>query len=145
MELRFLGELEVCEGGQVVEGRPAKLRALLAMLLLHGNEVVSTERLVEALWSRTPPPSATNTLHGYVSHLRNVLGTVRGGGGGTLLQTRPPGYVLAVEAERLDAWRFERLAVEGRRALGASDARGAAGVLSEALSLWRGRRWLSRL
>ncbi|HVF14013.1 MAG TPA: winged helix-turn-helix domain-containing protein, partial [Acidimicrobiales bacterium] len=105
MEFGILGQLEVSVGGHVVEVRPAKLRALLAVLLVHVNQVVSCDRLAEALWGESPPVSAANTLQGYVSHLRNILDPGRRGTATPLLQTVPSGYLLAVEAERVDAHR----------------------------------------
>lgn len=117
MEFRILGPVEVVDGERVVALAGAKHRALLAMLLLHANEVVSTERLIDALWEGNPPETARKALQVYVSQLRKALGTDR-------LQTRAPGYLVALEEDELDLARFQRLA--------------AAGNPREALSLWRG-------
>lgn len=138
VEFRILGPLEVSDGGQPVDVRPAKVRALLGMLLLHPNEVVSTERLIEGLWGEAPPASATNTLQGYVSQLRQALERPSRPAGDRLVVTRPPGYLLAIEPDLVDARRFERLAFEGRAALVRGDTRAAARTLEEALALWRG-------
>lgn len=130
--------MEVVDSGRVVEVRPNKIRMLLAVLLLHANEVVSSDRLVEALWGESPPTSAANTLQGYLSQLRNLLEPDRRGTGSRVVLTRSPGYLLAVASEEIDATRFERLAAEGRKALAGGDADGASTLLAEALSLWRG-------
>jgi predicted ATPase/DNA-binding SARP family transcriptional activator len=91
---------------------------------------VSADRLVEDLWGDDPPGNPVNTLQGRVSALRRALGP----GGAGLVVTRPPGYVLEVEAGQVDAARFERLVAEAGRAAGAAAAR----LLEEALGLWRG-------
>ena len=95
-------------------------RALLAILLLHANQVVSTDGLVDALWGTQPPPTAANTVQYYVSQLRKLLGADR-------IVTQPPGYLIRVDPGALDLESFERLL-----------ARGDADSLREALALWRG-------
>jgi len=131
VEFRILGLLEVVDGDEAVEVRGAKQRALLAMLVLHANRVVSAENLVDALWGEDPPPSAANTLQGYVSHLRRALGA-------RYIVTRPPGYVLDADPSAIDALCFARLATDGRRALDDGDGARALASLDAALSLWRG-------
>lgn len=139
MEFRILGRFEVTDGGTVVELHRAKLRTLLAMLVVHPNQVVSADRLAEALWDDSPPATAANTLQSYVSHLRQALTVASGAPGeGALIETRAPGYRLTVDPERIDAHRFEALVAEGRHALAAPDLQRAAVVFAEALSLWRG-------
>jgi DNA-binding SARP family transcriptional activator len=108
-------------------------RALLALLLVHADEVVSRDRLIEELWAGNPPPGGSRSLDVYVSRLRRAF---REAGAGDVLATRAPGYVLQVE--ETDARRFEALAAEGREALAASEAERAARVLAKALALWRG-------
>ncbi len=117
MEFRILGPLEVLHDGRQVDLGSAKQRALLAMLLLHPNEVVSIDRLIEALWEDDAPETGRKALQVYVSQLRKALGKER-------IATRSPGYRIQVEAEEVDLIRFERLV--------------AAGQAREALSLWRG-------
>ena len=139
MEFRILGILEVSDAGHPVEISAAKERAVLAELVLHANQIVSRERLVEVVWGDNPPATAAATLNTYVSHLRAALEPGRAPRTEPrLLLTRDPGYLLAVDPERVDALRFERLAGEGRRALTAGDAATAAARLREGLSLWRG-------
>ena len=112
MEYRVLGPLEALgsEGPLPLGG--AKQRALLALLLLNANHVVSRERLIDELWGEEPPETAVTSVQVYVSRLRKLLP------GGSLV-TRPPGYVLEVEPENVDLIRFERLVKEGRAALAA--------------------------
>ncbi|MGH9230641.1 MAG: BTAD domain-containing putative transcriptional regulator [Acidimicrobiales bacterium] len=139
MEFRILGMLEVCDAGRPVEIGAAKERALLAELVLHANQIVSRDRLIEVVWGDTPPATAAATLNTYVSHLRSALEPGRAPRSRPgLLLTREPGYLLAVDPERVDALRFERLADEGRRELAAGDATTAAATLREGLGLWRG-------
>ena len=127
MDFRLLGPLEVVEHGRVLELSAAKQRALLAILLLDANEVVSTARLIEGLWPEEAPRTAAKSIQVYVSGLRKELGDGR-------LETRSPGYALRVEPGELDAARFEDLLAEAQ---GATADR-AAGLLREALALWRG-------
>lgn len=108
------------------------------MLLLHANEVVSTDRLIDELWGAAPPESAANMLQGYVSHLRKTLEPGRGRGEHEILVSRPPGYVLQIRSDQLDAERFVQLTDEARRLLEEGDARVAAERFCAALALWRG-------
>jgi DNA-binding SARP family transcriptional activator/ABC-type transport system substrate-binding protein len=135
LEFRILGALEVLdETGAIRPLGGAKQRATLAMLLLHGNEVVSKERLIDGLWGSSPPPSAEATVKTYVSRLRQVL---PGDERGPRLTTRPPGYRLRVEPGELDLERFETRVAQGRAAL-ASDPTTARDHLREGLALFRG-------
>jgi DNA-binding SARP family transcriptional activator len=138
VELRVLGPLEVVIDGRPVALPSTKARLLLAALVVHANEVVSTDRLFEALWGAEPPESATNTLQTYVAHLRSALEPDRARREtGRVLVTRAPGYLLSVPPDAIDAVRFERLAQQGRREL-AKASRDAAETLRAALALWRG-------
>ena len=138
MEFQILGPLEVRREGTQVALGAAKQRALLAILLVHANELVSSDRLIEELWPQ-PPETAANTLQVYVGKLRKALEPERTRGApGELLLTRAPGYMLRVEPDELDADRFERLLSEGRTAREAKDHATAARRLHEALELWRG-------
>ena len=134
MDFRILGALEArANGSRLPLGGP-KQRALLAMLLLEANEVVSRDRLIDGLWGESPPPTASHTLDSYVSRLRKTLAD-----DGARLITRPPGYLLRTGPGELDLDRFERLAADGARALDAGEHELAARKLREAESLWRGR------
>jgi DNA-binding SARP family transcriptional activator/DNA-binding beta-propeller fold protein YncE len=136
MEFRILGPVEVVDDGRVVALGPSKQRAVLAILLLHLNEVVSRDRLVEDIWGERAPETAATALHGYVSQLRKLLpgdGAERG-----VLITRAPGYLLKLDPEQVDLNRFELLASRGKRELAAGEAEAAASTLADALSLWRG-------
>jgi DNA-binding SARP family transcriptional activator len=134
----MLGPLEVVRDGAAVDLPGGKPRLLLAALLVNPSRVVSTDRLFEVLWGADVPGSAQNLLQTYVSRLRDALEPerLRRAASGYLV-TREPGYVLAVEPDRIDAVRMERLAREGRRAL-ASAPDVASATLREALALWRG-------
>jgi DNA-binding SARP family transcriptional activator len=138
MEFQVLGPLEVHREGGLVALGPAKQRALLAILLVHANELVSSDRLIEELWP-APPKTAANTLQVYVGRLRKALEPARTRRGfDELLVTRPPGYLLRVAPDELDADRFERLVGEGTAVAAAGDPASAAARLRRALELWRG-------
>jgi YVTN family beta-propeller protein len=104
---------------------------LLAVLLMHANEAVTSDRLIDALWGESPPPTAPGSLHNLVSGLRKAVGDGR-------LVTRDGGYLLCVADDELDAHRFDALAERGRRALVDGEAEPAAALLREGLALWRG-------
>jgi peptide/nickel transport system substrate-binding protein len=131
MEFRILGPLEVWdEGGEISLGGH-KPRALLAVLLLHPNEVISADRLIDELWGEDPPERAAAQLRVNVSRLRKALPQ-------DVLTTKAPGYVVRVGADQLDLHRFERLVNEGRTLLARGLAADASERLRDALSLWRG-------
>ena len=148
MDYRILGSFEVRVRGRPVGLGGEKPRALLALLLLHRNEVVSTDRLIDELWGEAPPPTALGTLRAYVSRLRKALnghgelacadGESAAGSVDGVLLTRGRGYLLRVAAGELDLERVREMADRGHEALAAGDPARAATVLSEALGLWRG-------
>jgi DNA-binding SARP family transcriptional activator len=127
MEFRILGSFEVWDGARQIDVRGAKRRALLALLVLHANEVVGKDRLIDELWGENAPPTAGAALHNHISRLRKVLGP-------DSLVTRAWGYVLRVDPESIDLQKFERL-VEEAEALPAQERSAKFG---EALALWRG-------
>jgi YVTN family beta-propeller protein len=117
MEFKILGPLEIVgEDGPITLHR-GKEQALLSFMLLHPNEVLPSDHLIDELWDERPPATAPKILQNAVSQLRKALGDGR-------LETRPPGYVFHLEPDELDLERFERLASEGRH--------------DQALALWRG-------
>jgi DNA-binding SARP family transcriptional activator len=127
LDFRILGPLEVeGDAGPVALGGQRQ-RALLAVLLLHAGRVVATDRLVHELWGERPPSTASASLQNAVSQLRKVIGA-------ETLQTRAPGYMLAVESGDIDAGRFEAALVAARRAAPTERAR----LLRQALAMWRG-------
>src|SRR5215211_4219856 len=128
MDFRILGPLDVRDGDRELPLGGTRQRALLGLLLLHANEVVSSDRLVDELWAAG---EGSKALQVAVSRLRKVIGH-------DALVTRVPGYELRVEPGQLDLHRFEQLSTEGRRALAAGDPDAAAEILRDALALWRG-------
>ncbi len=133
MEFRILGPLEVWHEGRPVNVSGARQRELLAILLLHAGEVVSTDRLMDALWGERQPAAGATALRVRVSQLRKALGA-----GGQVLVTRAPGYALLIEPDGLDLRRFGRLLEHADRALTAGDAVVALERVQAALALWRG-------
>ena len=128
MEFRILGPLEAIAEGRALTLGGSRQRALLALLLTRANEVVSTDRLIDELWGAQPPKTAANALQYHVSQLRRTLAP-----GGTIV-TRGPGYLIRVEPHELDLFLFERLVTDAQR----SSPEVAAGLLRDALRLWRG-------
>jgi DNA-binding SARP family transcriptional activator len=127
LEFRILGPVEaVGDAGPLPLGG-VKQRALLALLLLEGGRVVSSDRLIDALWAGSPPATASASLQNFVSQLRKALGA-------QAIETRPPGYRLRLEGAELDLARVRRLVDEAR----AGDLPRRARLLAEALEQWRG-------
>jgi DNA-binding SARP family transcriptional activator len=136
VEFRILGSMEVFDGDRRVDLPAGRARALLAFLVLHVGEVVSSERLIDELWGENPPPTAGTVVQGLVSRLRKVLEPGRGKGEpAVLLQTVGTGYRLAVDPDAVDANRFKRLLDEARRTKGLVRS----GTLASALRLSRGQ------
>jgi DNA-binding SARP family transcriptional activator len=117
VEFRILGPLEIVGDDGPVTVHRGKEQALLAFMLLHPNELLPSDRLIDELWDEHPPATAAKILQNAVSQLRKALGDGR-------LETRPPGYVFHLRPGELDLERFEELARDGRS--------------EEALALWRG-------
>jgi basic membrane lipoprotein Med (substrate-binding protein (PBP1-ABC) superfamily)/DNA-binding SARP family transcriptional activator len=114
---------------------PPKQRALLAILLTRVGEVVPLERLVELLWGAAAPRTADHSIQIYVSDLRRAFEPL---GGSNVLVTRQPGYLLDVDPDTVDAWKFERLAREGLRLLQDGEHDAGRTAIREALGLWSG-------
>src|ERR687888_82019 len=137
LEFRILGPLVVRVDGAVVPVGGPKQRALLALLLLSANRVVSRDRLIGELFAERSVVSADHALRNTVSRLRKVLAP--SAEDEPRLVARAPGYLLRVELGELDLDQFERLVVAGRESLAAGEPAAAAESLHAAEALWDGR------
>ncbi|HVS43629.1 MAG TPA: BTAD domain-containing putative transcriptional regulator, partial [Candidatus Dormibacteraeota bacterium] len=138
LDYRVLGPLEVRAGERELSIGTGRQRAVLARLLLDANMVVSSDRLIDALWGdHTLPESAAKALQTHVTTLRRALEPDRQKGDPSILVTRSPGYLLRVDPDDVDLGRFERLLEQGRR-LRRSTPERASAVLTEAIALFRG-------
>jgi predicted ATPase/DNA-binding SARP family transcriptional activator len=135
MKFRVLGPIEAWVGDRKVELGAPKQRALLAVLLLNSERIVSQERLLQLLWQGSPPETAAHALEVYVSNLRKALAPQQPA---EVIRRQAPGYLLRVDSEAIDLRRFEHLAAKGRQMLDQGDAQGSSLLLREAMSLWRG-------
>ncbi len=138
MDFRILGRLEVLDEGRAVTPAGAKQRALLALLVLHANETLSTDRLIDELWGECPPATAAKTLQVHISRLRKALEASQDYASAGVVVTRDRGYELRADPESVDSCRFERLLIEGRSELAVRRPERAASLLEAALSTWRG-------
>ncbi|MEV4137567.1 BTAD domain-containing putative transcriptional regulator [Dactylosporangium sp. NPDC049742] len=140
LDFRILGPLEVQPpGGAPLDLGARKQRAVLALLLLDPGRVVSLDRIINGLWTGEAPSSATSTLQVYISQLRRVLEPGRPPRTPpSVLVTRDPGYLLAIDAGQVDAARFTRGAEDGRARLVAGAYAEAETLLTAALREWRG-------
>ncbi|MFG1606427.1 BTAD domain-containing putative transcriptional regulator [Actinoplanes sp. NPDC049265] len=139
MELLVLGPLAIRRHGQDIPVSSPKLRAALACLVVHADELVTADALIDVVWEGQPPASATNTLQTYISQLRHLLEPDHAPGTEwRALRTLPGGYQLGAEPERIDHVRFEESLRDGRGALQAGDPVKAADLLRDGLARWRG-------
>jgi DNA-binding SARP family transcriptional activator len=134
VEFRILGPLEVLEEGRPLALGRLKERVVLAVLLLHANEFVSRERLIDELWGVAPPATARKAVNVYISKLRKTLG----GNGDGQIATADGGYCLAVAPDLLDVDRLRTLVTGAREHMAGGDSEAASRLLEDALALWRG-------
>ncbi len=135
MKFQVLGPLQVTYGGRPLAVGGARTRAVLAMLLVNANRVVSADRLAGELWPGLDQERAVANLRVRLAELRRALRLV---GEADRLATRSPGYQLRATADELDVLQFEQLVQAGRDALTGGDPATAARLLDECLALWRG-------
>ena len=112
MQFGILGPLRVDAGGRDLAIPSAKQRSLLAVLLVNANTVVSTDRLIDALWPAATPQRPRSSLRFHVSKLRDRLSQAATN---EIVLTKPPGYIVEVSPTDLDALRFESMVGESRR------------------------------
>jgi DNA-binding SARP family transcriptional activator len=134
VDFGLLGPLTVSDGARPVAVSTPRQRVLLTTLLLSAGRVVGVDTLAEVLWDGEPPAGARGAMHSAIQRLRSALGPAGAG----LIGTRPPGYVLQLGDSGFDVREFEVLAARGRAAAQAGAWAQAAGLLREALGLWRG-------
>lgn len=132
-EFRLLGTLTVAPGGTVVPITSGKQRAVLAALLVHANQCVTAEDIIEIVWT-SPPRTARVTLQNYVKRLRQALGT----SGRTRLISSTSGYLIMASDDELDLKAFMAGCAAGHVASVSGDWEAALGHWTRALSLWRG-------
>ncbi|WP_083510531.1 AfsR/SARP family transcriptional regulator [Pseudarthrobacter sulfonivorans] len=138
MQFRILGSIEAVESGTTLPLKGPRLRLLLAVLLAHAGERVSTGYLLNAFWGDTPPGNARSLLQVRISELRHALSPdPRNPFAG--LVTHSSGYQITVNSpDDLDSWAFERLVGQGQNSLVRSEFLDAYRTLGQALALWRG-------
>ena len=130
LQVRLLGPVDVLVDGTSRPVRGLRRTAVLAMLAVHSGDIVSVDRLIDAVWPDQPPSTAANTVQSHISHLRQVLGTR------AAILARPPGYLLDLGAEATDVRVVERLVqTSGQH----TDPAARAGQLRAALGMWRGQ------
>lgn len=135
LRIRVLGSLSADFGGKTIDLGAPRQRAVLALLLAARGSVVPVDRMTDDLWRGVPPAKALSSVHAYVSNLRRSLEPGRAPRTpATLLVTAPPGYALRLEADAVDAWRFETWVGRAR----AAEAEEARVLLADALAWWQG-------
>ncbi|MEA1904003.1 MAG: BTAD domain-containing putative transcriptional regulator [Actinomycetota bacterium] len=135
MRFQLLGRLGAETSKGQIELGPPKQRAVLAILLLHANEIVPTDRIIDLVWGDDPPRTAEHSVQIYVSDLRKALSN---GSSSDLIETRPPGYVLNTPPDSVDTLRFEHLVRDGLAAVRTGDLAGGIPKLERALHSWMG-------
>ena len=137
---QLLGPLRVVDStGREIHPGGFRQKAVLVLLLLAPNRVVSTDALTESLWGERPPSTATPTLHSYVSRLRKLLEPGRRARTEPSVIARyPGGYRLTVGVDELDVSRFQALVAQALASSGQNDPGRARHLLERSLTLWRG-------
>jgi DNA-binding SARP family transcriptional activator len=139
LRVGVLGPVRAWLADQELPPGPPRQQAVLGMLAMRANRVVSRDELVDAVWGQKAPASAEGGVHTYVAGLRRVLEPGRSRRGpSSVLASAPGGYVLRLDAGQVDAIVFERGLTAGRRLRTAGDLTGAITALDAALSEWHG-------
>jgi DNA-binding SARP family transcriptional activator/class 3 adenylate cyclase len=138
VEFLLLGPLDARYRQRPLRLGSIKHRMILAKLLLHANQVVSTDELIDTVWGEHPPNTVRQSLQNHVAALRKAIEPDSRGGQGRMLLTRDPGYLIQLASGQTDLHRFQLLVEQGRRALADDQPIEAAGLLHRALGLWRG-------
>lgn len=139
LQLRVLGSVQALRAGRSCTPSAPKQRAVLALLILHANEFLPMNRLVDDLWGQRAPARAVAGLQVYIGALRKLLppaGTQVNGS--PVIETCSNGYRLRIAPDQVDLHRYRRLAAEGHRALVEGAPERASALLDAALGLWRG-------
>lgn len=131
MRYRILGPLEIHDGSGLVTPTAPKTASVMSMLLVHANQLVLAEAMMNELWNGNPPVSANTTLQTYVYQIRCALGR-------DVVETRPRGYCLPAGEDELDLLLFRSLVARGRKALDLQRPEEALHHLRAGLALWRG-------
>jgi SARP family transcriptional regulator, regulator of embCAB operon len=134
MRYEVLGPLRIIEDGRVSLINARKIEILLAVLIIRSDQVVAADQLMTEIWGEHRPRRAAAGLYVYISQLRKILHRY----GSTPISTRPPGYLLQVEADEIDSYAFSRLVEEGREHARQIRHHDAIANFTRALALWRG-------
>ncbi|GAA1314768.1 AfsR/SARP family transcriptional regulator [Saccharothrix xinjiangensis] len=135
MGLRLLGPVELVLDGRSLDLGGPRQRVVLAVLGLNANRVVPVEQLIDAVWGTTPPSTARGQVQICISALRKLFADAGRAGA---ISTRPPGYLLRLDADEVDSLRFAELVAAARAQADAGAPTEAAATLHTALELWRG-------
>jgi predicted ATPase/DNA-binding SARP family transcriptional activator len=133
----ILGPLEVTEADKFLRIEGRKLRTLLTALLVDSNEVVSTDKLISALWPSSSSATQLNALQSQVSRLRTILDSA-GSSDERRLVSHGSGYLIRARDDELDALEFESLGRRSRDAIATQDWSAAVSYAERALGCWRG-------
>jgi DNA-binding SARP family transcriptional activator/tetratricopeptide (TPR) repeat protein len=150
MEFRILGPTELWSAGEQCDLGPAKVRSVLAILLLTPRTIVPTDALIDRLWDTDPPPKARESLSVYMARLRAALRQAVGDS--VRLAGRANGYVLDIDPECVDLHQFRRLRRQADALVASGDHDHATRLLQEADALWHGQAlagirgdWVARM
>jgi DNA-binding SARP family transcriptional activator/tetratricopeptide (TPR) repeat protein len=136
-EFRLLGPVEIRAAGRPLDLGAAKLRVVLAALIVDAGRPVTLDVLIDRVWDETPPPAARSVVHAHLSRIRGLLARAAGSGGEPpRLERRAGGYLLRASSELVDVHRFRLLVERSRNAGLETDQRAV--LLAEAVDLWRG-------
>lgn len=132
IKFQILGALRISIDGNVAQLNSARQRVVLAMLLMAANHVVTVEKLIDAVWADSPPPSARGQIQTCIARLRRTFG------GPELIDTNPNGYSIRVARDQLDYFTFDDCLAQGRAAAAEGRLAEALDHLDRALGTWSG-------
>lgn len=138
MRLNILGALEMVHDGAVCTPTAPKVRWVLALLAVRANHIVGMHSLIEELWGENPPRSAVTTTQTYIYQIRKIFEQYGIGDTEPVLRTCPPGYLLRLDDDEMDATVFAKLIARGANLLEQDRSQEASNELGRALALWRG-------
>ncbi|MGW4940912.1 AfsR/SARP family transcriptional regulator [Actinoplanes sp. NPDC004185] len=138
LTVKILGSLEVTDGHRICGPTAPRTLSTLALLVVRANYVVPMSSIIEELWGAEPPRSASTTAQTYIYQLRRMIDEDGRDNSKQVLLTKAPGYVLRVDPDNIDLWRFRRLTAEGQEQFTAGRFDQAAATLRRALAMWTG-------
>jgi DNA-binding SARP family transcriptional activator len=139
VQFSLLGPVRAQRGPVELDAGPGQQRAILALLLVRANRLVTVDGMIELLWGQDPPGSSVNIIHKYIGCIRRLLEPgLEARASGRWLTRHGQAYRLAADENTSDLIAFRRMVKDARSAQAEGRPAAALDLLLEALGLWRG-------